>query len=306
MTRATMNLRAVRRSANHAYPHSGSVLDGGIAPVPLRQEGFVTQVGPAGTAWASLDDLARYARMLVREGVGESGAPVISAESLATTQSVQAAFSPFVGYGLGWFVRTFGEEPVVEHAGGTAGFGASVWTVPTTGSARVVLTNSKDSAQFRAAVLRHVDELVSDQPHAGHDDLVAEFEESIQWAADLLASVRPVTPDEARELAGRYQRKVRVFEQGGDLMVRTRYGTRRFRAAVDAEDLYLCFDNASNGMRLSPERDPESGRVVGLLLRSPEIASPLQAPLTLQRLPPRRAGHIHDPKDFGAPPSRRH
>ncbi len=307
MTRATVDLRAVRRSGNHAYPHSGRVLDLTIAPVPVRQEGFVTQVAPAGGVWASLDDLARYALLLVREGVAESGAQVISAESLATTQTVQAAFSPFVGYGLGWFIRTFGEAPVVEHGGGTAGFGASLWTVPTQGRARVVLTNSKDSAQFRAAVLRHVDELVFDRPHEGHDDLVAEFEESSQWAADLLASVRPVTAREARELAGRYEREVRVFEHDGDLMVRTLYGTHQFRAAVDAEDLYLCLDNAGNGMRLSPERDPDSGRVAALLLRSAEVArsGELQTTLTLQRLPPRRGGRFDDPKDCGAPSARR-
>lgn len=283
MTHATANMSQALRSENHAYPHSGRVLAPAIAPVPIRQERFVTRVAPAGAVWASLDDLARYAVLLVREGVAESGTRVISAESLGTTQTVQAAFSPFVGYGLGWFIRTFGEAPVVEHAGGTAGFGASLWTVPTEGRALVVLTNSKESEAFRAAIQRYVDELALDQPHAGDADLIAEFREGYQWAADLLAAVRPVTAAEGRELAGHYERNAHVFARGDDLLVRTRYGTYVFRAAVDDEDLFLSIDNVDTGTRLSPERDPESGRVTGLIMRSPEAAGRLQTPIVLQR-----------------------
>src|SRR5690606_4231111 len=208
-----------------------------------------------------------------------------------------------VGYGLGWFIRTFGDAPVVEHGGGTAGFAASLWTVPTEGRALVVLTNSRDSEPFRAAVQRYVDELTLDQPHAGDADLVAEFQAGYQQAAELLAAVRPVTPAEGRELAGRYEQGVRVFERDGDLMLRTRYGTHLFRAAVDAEDLFLSIDNVDTGTRLSPERDPETGRVIRLVVSAPEDAGRLQTRTLLQRLRPRHPHGKHEPPCFAGPPS---
>lgn len=291
MTRATANMSQALHSENHAYPHSGRVLDPAIAPVPIRMERFVTRVAPAGAVWASLDDLARYALLLVREGVAESGARVLSAESLETTQTVQAAFSPFVGYGLGWFIRTFGETPVVEHAGGTAGFSASLWTVPAEGRALAVLTNSKESEPFRAAIQRYVDELTLDLPHAGDADLLAEFQTGYQWAADLLAAVRPVTAAEARELAGHYERDVHVSARGGDLLLHTRYGTHIFRAAIGGEELFLSIDNVDTGTRLSPERDPESGRVTRLIVRAPVLAGRLQSATVLARAEARCDGH---------------
>lgn len=283
MTRATVDLREVLRAGNHAHPHSGSAFDGLIAPVAMTQEAFLTQIAPSGGVWASLDDMTQYAVMLLRKGLATNGQRVISEEALQTTQTVEAAFSPFVGYGLGWFIRSPSGVTVVEHAGGTLGFGALLWTVPERESALVILTNSRDSDSFRAAVARYASELSEDQPHAGDADLLAEFAAARVSAAEQLAGTRQVTAAEVRDLAGHYESSVRVFEREGNLVVSTLYGEHLFRAVIDAEDNFMALDNAATGMRLSPERDPVSGSVVRLVVRAPEAAGRLQTSVTLER-----------------------
>lgn len=241
------------------------------------------QVAPAGAVWSSIEDMAKYAAMLVSEGVAPNGTRVISATALQTTQTVQAAFSPFVGYGLGWFIRSFGEEKVVSHAGGTAGFGALVSTVPENGNALVVLTNSNETSLFRSAVERYVGELRGSLPHAGHADLLADFNAGMQTSEQLLGRTRLATAEELGELSGHYGEAVSVWPEDGVLGVRTPYGKLRFRPLSDDEDLFIAIDVVGNGTLLVPERNSESGVVEKLRLSAPETASPLQIDLVLER-----------------------
>jgi CubicO group peptidase (beta-lactamase class C family) len=100
----------------------------------------------AGGMYTTAADLSRWVIAQLNEGrIGDR--PVFPAEVIRETQRMQAetssTYGPFGrdGYGLGWYGGMLGDERLLHHFGGFAGFHAHVSFMPQRGLGVVVLAN---------------------------------------------------------------------------------------------------------------------------------------------------------------------
>jgi CubicO group peptidase (beta-lactamase class C family) len=145
-------------------------------------------VNAAGGIISNVNDLLTFAEFHLREGVAADGTRLLNAESAQAMRQEQTRAANFAeGYGLGWALRTVGDEQIVEHGGSTNGFQAKLVLVPSRNFAIAILTNSS-----RGSVLN---------------------EHVRAWALDHELGLRKERPtprrlsdDELGSFAGRYER----------------------------------------------------------------------------------------------------
>jgi len=154
MKETTLDFAAALR-ANHAMPHSES-LDGAPHPIPISEEHFVTALRPAGGVWSSAHDMERYVMTEMANGVSPDGKRVVSQANLWERRKQRVRSGEISGYGLGLSVGTFRDLPMLEHSGGTFGFGTEMFMLPEQNIAIISLTNTSNGGAFNAAVQRKV------------------------------------------------------------------------------------------------------------------------------------------------------
>jgi CubicO group peptidase (beta-lactamase class C family) len=100
-------------------------------------------VNAAGGIISNVNDLLTFAEFHLRDGVAADGTRLLSVELAKTMRQEQTRAANFAeGYGLGWALRTAGDEQIVEHGGSTNGFQAKLVLVPSRRFALAILTNS--------------------------------------------------------------------------------------------------------------------------------------------------------------------
>jgi CubicO group peptidase (beta-lactamase class C family) len=115
---------------------------------------------PVGALVSNVEDLLRYARMMLAGGKAGSGTQVLSAESVAAMLSPQAPiWGESQAIGLAWHIDCFGGQPLVQHGGATTGQQAYLEFAPGRGFAIAILTNADTGVQLihtiRKQALRH-------------------------------------------------------------------------------------------------------------------------------------------------------
>lgn len=101
----------------------------------------VDGLAPAGAISSTALDMTRWLRFLLRGGT-HGGKSLISPAALTTTWSPQISISATNAYGLGWFLRTWHGQRLIEHGGAFAGYSAQVGLLPESSIGFVVLTNT--------------------------------------------------------------------------------------------------------------------------------------------------------------------
>jgi len=243
MTRTSVDFEAAIHGDNHAWPHSMEPATSAASAVPIGFERFALPVTPAGAVWSSIDDMARYLAMHLREGVSVDGVRVAPAAELEETHTAQTVLEGSTGYGLGWGVSQNFAGKVLAHGGGTAGFISQVFGVPSLDYGWVVLTNSTDGSALVSAVGRRITDLAFGLPPLGDADLVASHAEQEAALAEFAAALAPVDAESVADYLGRYERRLRVSHEGDELVVETVYGALHFKAIPDLEGLYACTNN---------------------------------------------------------------
>ncbi len=117
--------------ALHAQGYSVDHFAGTLSPEPHQDTGAMA---PAGQAWSTVPDLARWAAFLA------SGHPDVLEES--TLREAGRVVPPAVDYGLGLRVVECGGRRLVGHTGSMPGFLASVFVDQDTGDGTVALANA--------------------------------------------------------------------------------------------------------------------------------------------------------------------
>jgi len=108
---------------------------------PMRN---VDNIGPAGAINSSVLDMAQW--LCLQLGYGEyEGHRLISEENLRETWTTQIDITENVGYGMGWMIREWEGQPVIEHGGNVDGFSAQVAMLPESNLGFVLLTNASAS-----------------------------------------------------------------------------------------------------------------------------------------------------------------
>lgn len=158
MTSTTLSARAATRG-NHARPH-GLDARGEYVELPLSYEGFVDAIAPAGAAWSTASDLARYLRLELSRGRLPDGRALISEAGLLERRKPWMRIGPDSAYGLALVVSDAGGLRSVGHNGGTFGFSAAMLFWPGHDLGLAVLTNAQAGHAFINAVGKKLLELV--------------------------------------------------------------------------------------------------------------------------------------------------
>ena len=112
--------------------------------VPSGDSVGVDPIAPAGSISSSVLDMAKWLRFLLANGVVD-GQRLISEEALTETWTRQIRIGGGVGYGLGWMLRDWQGQRVIEHGGNVPGFSAQVAILPESDLGFVLLTNASAS-----------------------------------------------------------------------------------------------------------------------------------------------------------------
>ena len=130
---------------------------------PMRN---VDNIGPAGSINSNVLDMAQWLRLQLNWGEFE-GDRLISEESIRETWTTQIDIAGSVGYGMGWMIREWEGQPVVEHGGNVDGFSAEVAMLPESDLGFVLLTNTSVSLLPSSAINIVWDALLGEEPADG-------------------------------------------------------------------------------------------------------------------------------------------
>ncbi|MFZ5826888.1 MAG: serine hydrolase [Bacillota bacterium] len=153
---------------------------------------------PAGGLVCSVQDLLRYARFHLAEGVAESGDRLLAAERIRQMHAPVVAASNGQQMALSWFVQDVSGVRFLQHGGATWGQMALLWLAPEKGVALALLTNGQRGTTLNNQVSAWVREHY----------LGVRVEEP---------ALIDVAPEELAPYAGRYQ-----MERGGTILIEVR------------------------------------------------------------------------------------
>ena len=124
-----------------------------IEPVTLETVGInVDGIAPAGAISSTARDMTAWLSFLLRQGV-QNGSALISRDALTTLWTPQIPIGDTNAYGLGWFVRQWQGQRLIEHGGALAGYSAQVGLLPDSNIGFVVLTNTLSALPSIATLL---------------------------------------------------------------------------------------------------------------------------------------------------------
>jgi CubicO group peptidase (beta-lactamase class C family) len=101
----------------------------------------IDSISAAGAISSTALDMTAWLRFLLRRGV-QDGKALISPAALTTTWTPQIGVGGGVGYGMGWYVRDWQGQRLIEHSGGLPGYSAEIGLLPDSNIGFVVLTNT--------------------------------------------------------------------------------------------------------------------------------------------------------------------
>lgn len=197
MDQSTFSFAEVEASGAYAVPH-GMNIDGEYVTLPISMEEFLVPIAPSGGLWSTVDDMSLFMMTLLERGVAPDGTKVVSAENLERTWEPQVPVDANISYGLGWFVETYKDLPLIHHGGNTLGFTSDFAFMPESGIGIVVLTNGQGTNLFNEAVRYRFLELVFEQEPEYHALLEAVLEGEVEpESIDTSVSVPGGTPEVA-------------------------------------------------------------------------------------------------------------
>jgi len=127
---------------------------------PMRN---VDNIGPSGAINSNVLDMAQWLRLQLGRGEYE-GRRLISEENLRETWKTQIDITENVGYGMGWMIREWEGQLVIEHGGNVDGFSAQVAMLPESNLGFVLLTNASASALPPQSINVVWDTLLGEEP----------------------------------------------------------------------------------------------------------------------------------------------
>ena len=203
MTDTTLSMdQALTR--NHASPHAWGI---GTVPILGNQDfnHVITPFRPAGGAWSSAHDMARYVQLELTKGVLPSGKRLVSEDALLARRVHNVPTGENQWYGMGLFDDRTWDVSVVHHGGSMAGYKSDIMLIPDVGVGAVILTNADEGQLLLRPTLRRLLELVYDgNPEAAADVAAAAARLKAQNMKDAQRLVIPPDPTAVAALAPHY------------------------------------------------------------------------------------------------------
>lgn len=192
-------------AGNHAFPHDNDI-DGKAATGSHDFNYSIAPYRPAGGAWSSTHDMARYAMLELAKGVTPDGKRVVSEANLLERRKRGITEGENAWYGMGLSETTnIGGVPIIYHGGSMAGFKTNFWVIPDANVAAVLLTNSDSGNSLLGHFSRRLVEVIYD----GKAEAVAGVDASAAARLASFAKERekltvPADTAEAAKLADAY------------------------------------------------------------------------------------------------------
>jgi CubicO group peptidase (beta-lactamase class C family) len=148
-------------AGDFASPH-GMDLDGKPAVAALDMSYSIAPYRPAGGAWSTAHDMAKYAALELSKGLLPNGKRLISQANLLERRKHGVSTGENQWYGMGLFEdRNYG-IPVVYHGGSMPGYKSNFFVIPDAKVAAVILTNSDTGNSLLRPFMRRLLELLYD------------------------------------------------------------------------------------------------------------------------------------------------
>jgi CubicO group peptidase (beta-lactamase class C family) len=154
---------------NLASPH-GMDLDGRPAVSSHDLSYSIAPFRPAGGAWSTVRDMAKYAQLELAKGLLPNGRRLVSEANLLERRKRGVPSGEDQYYGMGLSEDNYYGVPVVYHGGAMPGYKTNFWVLPDAGIAAVLLTNADTGGSLLRPFMRRLLELVYDgKPEAAEN-----------------------------------------------------------------------------------------------------------------------------------------
>lgn len=211
-------------SGNWARPH-GLDVDGRMTAMSNHFNHLVFPHRPAGGAWSTTADMARYAQLELSKGLAPEGKRIVSEANILERRKPGVRVDQDSQYGMGLFQRTSWGVPVVTHGGTLLGYHSTFFVLPDAQIGAVILTNADPGAAMLAPFLRRLMEVVYDgKPEAARDVAAAAARVKAQAAARRARLTVPGDPAVLANLAPTYRSDI------GSVTIEDRDGTKWIKA----------------------------------------------------------------------------
>jgi CubicO group peptidase (beta-lactamase class C family) len=205
-----------------ARPH-GRDIDGRTVEMSNFFNGTIRPYRPAGGAWSSAADVARYAQDELYLGKTPEGKRFVSEANLLERRKRGVQTGENSWYGMGLFNEIDWGVPVVTHGGTLVGYHSDFWVLPEAGIGAVLLTNADSGAALLHPFFRRLMEILYDgKPEAAAEVTSAAAKISAQSKVRRARVTYPGDPAVLANLAPRYH-----SAEVGDLVLRHEGGQLR-------------------------------------------------------------------------------
>jgi CubicO group peptidase (beta-lactamase class C family) len=171
MSNSTTSIKEAQADTNLAR---GYIWDRDLEKYRGKPFRTIDNIGPAGSINSNVIDMAQWIRFQLNRGEYE-GEHLLSEKQHRETWTSQIALGEKTGYGLGWFVREWNGQPLIEHGGNVDGFSAQVALLPESDLGFVLLTNAS-VAPVSQSINIVFDTLLGEWEEAEPEDKTADYE----------------------------------------------------------------------------------------------------------------------------------
>jgi hypothetical protein len=204
MNRTTFSFDEALKT-DHASPHSWDMSLKNV-PIDMVLNHSVLPVRPAGGAWSSVRDYARYVRLELSKGRLPDGSTFVTEKNLLERRIPQVRVSEESWYAMGLGLDDVKGIRVISHGGSMFGYMSNFFLVPDLGVGGVILTNANSGWGVAGAVMRRTLELIYDGEPEAEEDFLSAVRESKTYLTEEQKDWRvPPDPAEVKRLAGAYR-----------------------------------------------------------------------------------------------------
>jgi CubicO group peptidase (beta-lactamase class C family) len=222
MSETTFDYAAATRG-DYATGHEYDV-DGKIALALMDLNRAAISIRPAGEAWSTVHDMAKYVEMELAKGKLPNGKQYVSEDALLARRKPQVGIGEFTTYGMGLEVNHEWGVPFVHHGGDLIGYHSDMFWIPDANVGGVILTNGP-GWMIRDAFIRKTLEVMYDGEPQADDDAAARIASTkASIAAERARLTIPPNPTIVAGLAKHY-----VSPALGDIVVTTEVSNCTFK-----------------------------------------------------------------------------
>ncbi len=152
---------AAALSGDHASPH-GTTIDGAVAVADENLNTPIISLRPAGGAWSSAHDMARYDLDELELGRLPDGTQLVSPPNMLARRLPGVSMGADETYGMGLRNDNSYGIDIIHHGGSLAGYNSDFFAIPSAGIGAVILTNADGGGALMRPFLRRLLEILYD------------------------------------------------------------------------------------------------------------------------------------------------